>query len=128
MDWSDLSGFGSAPGALAGTNGRSGLLRLTAATPATLTIHGPHCDLCRKYGVEKHAVFGSVLRDDFAPESDVDFLVALRDHDYGPWLNKLQHTSAGLGALLGREVDLAPIESVLQSENWIRRNQILGTV
>ena len=32
-----------------------------------------------------------------------------------------------LGALLGREVELVPKESVAQSENWIRRNHILST-
>jgi uncharacterized protein len=84
-------------------------------------------DLCRKHNVLKLAVFGSLLRDDFGPESDVDFLVAFRDDDYGPWMNKLQHMEKELGALLGREVDLVPMESVLQSENWIRRDQILGT-
>ena len=32
-----------------------------------------------------------------------------------------------LSALLGREVDLVPKESVVQSENWIRRNHILDS-
>jgi len=31
--------------------------------------------LCRKYGIRKLALFGSVLRDDFGPKSDVDVLV-----------------------------------------------------
>jgi predicted nucleotidyltransferase len=32
-------------------------------------------DLCRRYKVRQLALFGSALRDDFGPESDVDFLV-----------------------------------------------------
>ena len=32
-------------------------------------------DLCQRYGIRRLALFGSVLRDDFSPESDVDVLV-----------------------------------------------------
>jgi predicted nucleotidyltransferase len=39
-------------------------------------------ELCRKYQVEELAVFGSVLRDDFRMDSDVDFLVTFQNHDY----------------------------------------------
>jgi hypothetical protein len=84
-------------------------------------------DLCRKYHVVKLSVFGSLLRDDFGPESDIDFVAVFQDNDYGPWMNKLQRMEEELGALLGREVDLVPMESVLESENWIRRDQILRT-
>ena len=34
-------------------------------------------DFCRKYGVAEFSLFGSILRDDFGPDSDVDVLVAL---------------------------------------------------
>ncbi len=67
------------------------------------------------------------LREDFGPESDVDFLVVFQNDDYGPWMGKLQGLEEDLRALLGREVELVPKESVVQSENWIRRNHILGT-
>lgn len=36
---------------------------------------GKIADFCRKHGIRKIAFFGSVLRDDFMPESDVDVLV-----------------------------------------------------
>ena len=84
-------------------------------------------DLCRKYRVEKLAVFGSILRDDFGPDSDVDFLVAFQGHEVGPWMAKLQRMEGELRELLGRKVDLVPMESILQSENWIRKEQILRT-
>jgi len=84
-------------------------------------------ELCRKYDVVELSVFGSVLRDDFGPKSDIDFLVVFRDGDYGPWMAKLHRMEAELGALVGREVDLVTKESVLQSENWIRRNHILDS-
>jgi uncharacterized protein len=84
-------------------------------------------ELCRKYQVAELSVFGSLLRDDFGPESDIDFLVVFQNDDYGPWMSKLQGMEEDLGALLGREVELVPKESVLRSENWIRKNHILST-
>ena len=101
--------------------------------PITISRHGitistdQIAELCRRYDVVELSVFGSLLRDDFGPESDIDFLVVFRDNDYGPWMGKLQRMEEDLGALLGREVELVPKESVLRSENWIRRNHILST-
>jgi uncharacterized protein len=102
-------------------------------TTAAFTRHGIALpldrifELCRKYQVAELAVFGSLLREDFGPESDIDFLVVFQNDDYGPWMRKLQGMEEDLGALLGREVELVPKESVLRSENWIRRNHILST-
>jgi uncharacterized protein len=42
-------------------------------------------------------------------------------------MEKLQRLEEDLSALLGREVEVVPKESVVQSENWIRRNHILST-
>ena len=39
--------------------------------------------------VSELSVFGSILGDDFGPESDVDFLVVFQDDDFGPWVGKL---------------------------------------
>jgi uncharacterized protein len=83
--------------------------------------------LCRKYQVVELSVFGSLLREDFGPNSDVDFLVVFQGDDYGPWMEKLQRLEEDLRALLGREVEVVPKESVVQSENWIRRDHILNT-
>jgi len=41
-------------------------------------------DLCRKYEVAELSVFGSLLRDDFGPDSDIDFLAVFDNDDYGP--------------------------------------------
>jgi uncharacterized protein len=84
-------------------------------------------EVCRRYGVQELSVFGSLLRDDFGPESDIDFLVVFGDDDHGPWMEKLIRMEDDLRVLLGREVDLVPKESVVRSENWIRRDHILGT-
>ncbi len=102
-------------------------------TTTTISRHGITLpmdridDLCREYCVTELAVFGSYLRDDFRPDSDIDFLVRFLDDDYGPWMEKLQNLECSLASLLNRDVDLVPRESVEQSENWIRRNHILGS-
>jgi predicted nucleotidyltransferase len=83
-------------------------------------------DLCREFDVLELAVFGSFLRDDFGPESDIDFLAVFKNDDLGPWMGKLQRLEARLAALLGREVDVVSKRDVEASENWIRRNHILG--
>jgi uncharacterized protein len=84
-------------------------------------------ELCRKYEVAELSVFGSLLSEAFGPESDIDLLVEFQRDDYGPWMGKLQRMEDDLSTLLGREVELVPKESVVQSENWIRRNHILST-
>ena len=84
-------------------------------------------EIGRKYDVVELSVFGSVLRDDFGPESDVDFLAVFRHDDYGPWIARLQQLEKELSDLAGREADVVTKESVQQSENWIRRNHVLDS-
>ena len=61
--------------------------------------------ICRKYGASRLSLFGSVLRDDFGPESDIDMLAefpesaAISLFDLGAMLSDLQ-------ALIGRRIDL----------------------
>ena len=79
------------------------------ATPRQgLRLSVPHdrlAELCRRYRVKRLRFFGSVLRDDFGPESDVDVLVDFEAGvDIGMEFFDLQEE---LGELLGgREVDL----------------------
>jgi len=81
--------------------------------------------LCRKYRVAELAVFGSALRDDFRPDSDVDFLVKFEGNDYGPWMGKLTGLEEELASLLRRPVDLVDKAGIEQSRNPIRRRAIL---
>ncbi|MFH0981369.1 MAG: nucleotidyltransferase domain-containing protein, partial [Planctomycetota bacterium] len=82
-------------------------------------------ELCRKYQVEELSVFGSVLRGDFRPNSDVDFLVTFKNNDYGPWMGKLTEMEQELASILGRTVDLVDKVGIRHSRNWIRRKAIL---
>ena len=62
-------------------------------------------ELCRRYYVRELALFGSVLRDDFRPDSDVDVLV---EFEPGAPIGLIEHLSLQeeLSGLLGRRVDL----------------------
>ena len=72
------------------------------------------------------ALFGSVLRDDFGPDSDVDLLVAFAP-GARPSLFDLVEMEAELAELVGRGVDLVTRRSVEESDNWIRRRAILDS-
>ncbi len=64
-------------------------------------------ELCRKYGVRRLDVFGSVLRDDFDPErSDVDFLYEWDGATDRNRFHDLMDLKEELASLLGRPVDL----------------------
>ena len=63
--------------------------------------HQFHRRTLPKYGVRELSLFGSILRDDFRPESDIDFLVVFGDDDLGPWMAKLLNMEEELSVALG---------------------------
>jgi predicted nucleotidyltransferase len=72
-------------------------------------------------------LFGSALRDDFRPESDIDVLVTFApETSYG--LFDLVDMEDELEGIFGRAVDLVEKKSVEQSENYIRRKHILDSL
>jgi len=78
---------------------------------------------CRKWKVKELAVFGSVLRKDFRPDSDIDVLVAfLPDAPWSYW--EWPDMTQELEAMLGRKVDLVPKGGL---RNPYRRHEILTT-
>jgi hypothetical protein len=71
-------------------------------------IRVPHtalAALCVRHGVRRLALFGSVLRDDFGPDSDVDLLVEFEPGVRATYFS-LARLEADLGALLGRRADV----------------------
>ena len=81
---------------------------------------------CKRWQVTELALFGSVLRDDFGPESDVDVLVEFEDGARHTLLDIAQMENE-LSRMLGREVDLIERTAVEQSRNYIRRKAILDS-
>lgn len=63
-------------------------------------------ELCKKYGVESLYVFGSVLTNQFKPDSDIDFLVDFIKSDSKGYANNYFEFKFSLEEILGREVDL----------------------
>jgi predicted nucleotidyltransferase len=62
-------------------------------------------EFCKRNRVRKLSIFGSVLRDDFNPESDIDILVEF-DDDATPGFFRLMRMQDELTEMLGRSVDL----------------------
>jgi len=82
-------------------------------------------DFCRRWRIRELAIFGSALREDFRPDSDVDVLVTFEPEvrwEFQQWLEMTRE----LEALFGRRVDLVERRMVEQSKNYIRRKHILS--
>ena len=81
-------------------------------------------DFCRRWKITEFSLFGSVVRDDFGPESDVDVMV--RFIEDAPWsLFDMVHMEDELVGIFGREVDLLTRRSIERSRNLARRDSIL---
>lgn len=80
-------------------------------------------ELCRKWKVTELSLFGSILRDDFGPGSDVDVLVVFQpDAPWSMW--NLMDMKAELEVLFDRPVDLVEKEAL---RNPWRKHRILST-
>ncbi|MEN6357793.1 MAG: nucleotidyltransferase domain-containing protein [Armatimonadota bacterium] len=89
--------------------------------------HEKLVEFCKRWSITELALFGSVLRDDFRPESDVDVLVKFApEARYN--LFDMVRMQDDLSTILGREVDLVEREDVERSENYIRRKHILNNM
>ena len=80
-------------------------------------------DFCRRWRVTEFALFGSAVRDDFGPQSDVDVLVRF-EKDAAWSLFDLVDMQDELKAVFGREVHLVEAECL---HNPFRRAEILRT-
>ena len=62
-------------------------------------------DFCRRWKISEFALFGSALRDDFGPDSDIDILIDF-EPGFKAGLLKMAHMENELSDMLGRKVDL----------------------
>ena len=88
----------------------------TGSTPERIAA------FCAKWGLAEFSLFGSVVRDDFRPESDVDVLIRLdpnKPHGGWDWVDMIEE----LEAMFGRKVDLTSPRIL---ENPFRRKSILA--
>lgn len=81
---------------------------------------------CRRWKVRELALFGSALRTDFKPESDVDVLISFQgDANWG--LFDHVQMRLDLEAIFNRKVDLVTRRALEQSQNGLLRERILNT-
>jgi predicted nucleotidyltransferase len=83
----------------------------------------PIADFCRRWKVKEFSIFGSILREDFGPDSDIDVLLSFIDD--APWgLFELVDMKEELKTIFDREVDIVEKEGL---RNPFRRREILQT-
>ena len=97
-----------------------------------MTIHGIDLDsqairnFCKKWKIKELSVFGSILRDDFRPDSDIDFLVVYEPN--ATWdLSDVVDMKIDLARIIGRRVDLISRSAIERSDNRFIRKEILST-
>jgi predicted nucleotidyltransferase len=84
-------------------------------------------NFCHRWKVTELALFGSVLRDDFRPDSDIDVMVQFHP-DAHPTFSTLDQMEAELAAIFQRDIDLITRQGIETSRNYLRRQEILNSV
>ena len=79
---------------------------------------------CERWSVDELALFGSVLREDFGPHSDIDVMIKFASPPT-PGLFGIVRMERELAEQFGRRVDLITRPAVENSRNPIRRQAIL---
>ena len=103
---------------------------IIAAGMKTLPINLPMDELkdfCERWRIKELAVFGSVLRDDFGTDSDVDFLYTFEE-GAGWSLFDVVDMKDQLREIVGRRVDFVSRKGIESSHNPYRKNAILSLV
>lgn len=83
-------------------------------------------DFCERHGITRLAIFGSALREDFGPDSDVDVMVDFAP-TRTPGMIRLTGMKLELERLFGRDVGLVTRNEVEGSRNYVRRRSILDS-
>ena len=109
------------------TSTNSNLSQTAIALRPNLTVDRQQLrELCDRWQITQLELFGSVLRDDFRPDSDIDLLVTWKpDHQWSLFDFVTMHEE--FAQLFDRPVDLVSRKSIETSDNHLRRAAILGT-
>ena len=83
-------------------------------------------DFCQRWKITEFAFFGSILREDFRLDSDIDILVTFAS-DAHRTLFDLVDMQNELEAIFGRKVDLVSRRGIEQSRNYLRRQAIINS-
>ena len=83
-------------------------------------------EFCQRWQIVEFSLFGSVLRDDFRPDSDIDCLVKFSEESDWSLFDRVQMQQE-LAVIMNMKVDLVNKKSIERSQNWIRKKAILNT-
>lgn len=83
-------------------------------------------EFCKRWNISEFALFGSVLREDFSADSDVDVLVSF-DPQAHVTLFDMAQMQDELKKIFKRDVDLVSKRGLERSRNYLRRKEILGS-
>ncbi len=83
-------------------------------------------EFCHMWQVTEFALFGSVLRDDFRPDSDIDVKVQFHPEAH-PTFSSLDQMEAELKTVFHRAIDLITRQGIETSRNYLRRYEILSS-
>lgn len=83
-------------------------------------------DFCNRWQVVEFSLFGSVLRDDFRPDSDVDVMVEFAP-DAHPTFTILDQMEDHLHQIFDRDIDLITRQGIETTRNYLRRQEILSS-
>ena len=81
-------------------------------------------EFCKRWNISELALFGSALREDFRPHSDMDVLVSFTPQARVTLFDMVRMQEE-LRDIFGREVDLVSKRGLENSRNYLRRKQIL---
>ncbi len=103
-------------------------IRVSGFQPCETAIALPKdaiADFCTRWKTDKFYLFGSILRDDFRDDSDVDVLVQFAPDALWGW--EIVSMKEELEKIVSRKADFLTKKSIEESHNWIRKKEILGT-
>jgi predicted nucleotidyltransferase len=83
-------------------------------------------EFCHKWQVTEFALFGSVLREDFRLNSDIDVMVQFHPNAHSTFLT-LEQMEEELKTIFHRDVDLITRQGIENSRNYLRRHEILSS-
>lgn len=83
-------------------------------------------DFCQRWRVIELAFFGSVVRDDFRSDSDIDVMVQFHPEAH-PTFASLDQMEEELEKMFHRDIDLVTRQGIETSRNYLRRHEILSS-
>ena len=95
-------------------------------TPAIEIPKSKIVKFCDRWNIFEFSLFGSILREDFRPDSDIDIMVEFHPEAH-PSLFDLSYMEDELKILFQRDVDLVTRKGIETSRNYLRRKVILSS-